>query len=198
MRWVFYIVLTIELCNCTPKVYNYRFSKDGSQRSNRLVYKGDTLSVTIHFLFEGLMIDLKNSYHNDIKIDWVGVRLIVNDTAKKIAHVEFLSFSSNEIQLRYPPPVIPPRGATSDIIVNSDNIYYEKISEETKVMKVRSEYPREEADKETKEHVQKIKDYKFTVCIPVEIDHSSREFLFSFTLKVDSHRRNWALNALPI
>jgi len=197
MRGIIYIACVLGLFSCTPKLYNYKLSKNDSTKPNNLHYKNDTLSIAFNFLFEGLMIEVKNRYHDDIIIDWKNMTLLVNDTLRKIEHVTITSFSNEEIEIIQPPSVISPKSGFTDVVVLADNIYYERPAEDLQVMKIRSIYPKEEVSKSTKNYVESLKGQRITLDIPIEVNAVSRQLTFNFILRIKSHRRKWALNALP-
>jgi hypothetical protein len=166
-----------------------------SKKPHKLYYKNDTLTMSFNFYSEGLMVDFTNNSDELIKINWDELRMAVNETNKKIEHMQINN--EGEIILLQPPSVISPKSECTDLVVYADNVYYLKEFGKEIKMKIKDTYPRE-GNKSTRDYIQKLKGQRITLLFPVEINNVSYSWVFNFLLEDIKNRSETAAVILSV
>jgi hypothetical protein len=164
------------LISCGPRVYSYRFSRDGSKSDDEPGYKDDTLSVTVGISPKGYQLHFHNKTKFAIGIKWQEIKVEENGIEKRMVYVT--KEKGKEIVYR-PHSFISSRSRlTEGLMVFEDNITYVDGSDEG-ILKIADVYPLK-VNGNSKKVVQPLKGQKITFYIPVEISNVG----YSITLDV--------------
>lgn len=185
IRRIFYIGLIVSFSSCGPRIYSYKFSMKESQKTHKLYYQNDTLSIAFEFYLEGLMIDFANKSHENIKIKWDELKMTENEMDKKIEHILYRSY--NEGNIIQPPSIISPKSTCTDFVVYADNIYYLK-EDGKEIMKLKDMYPRV-GNRNNRDSIQRLSGQRITLLFPIEIKNVTHSLVFNFILEEIKNKR---------
>lgn len=150
-----------------------------SQKTHKLYYQNDTLSIAFDFYLEGLKIDFANKSHENIKIKWDELRMTENEMDKKIEHILYRSY--NEGNIIQPPSIILPKSSCNDFVAYADNVYYLK-EDGKEIMKIKDMYPRV-GNRNNRDSIQRLRGQRITLLFPIEINNVSHSWVFNFLLE---------------
>lgn len=165
--------------------YSYTHKLVGENTDNSSVFNDGNIKVAFSFPSKELDFEIENLSANPVKIIWDEASFVQFGEGKKVFHKGVKYTDRNMSQV---PTVIPSKTTYSDLVCPTDNVYWSEGyysqyvsrpgSWETHDLWIKQDYNK----LETEEMVMKLKGWKYSLLLPMEVNGVKKNYTFNFEI----------------
>lgn len=146
------------------------FSLEAPVKSDTLSYSDDFINIQFQIYEDKIVFDIQNKTNSIIKINWDEISFVsINGQAFRVVHSGVLYINPNAPQT---PTIIPPDSKLHDILIPSENIYFDSSNFEWKLKPL---FPFSS---------QIMHNKSFSIYFPLEIKGKRKDYTFKFKYQI--------------